>query len=114
MILLLKTANGHQEIQDLNNRYIQDNSSLNCLTLAESFRRLAALANLGFGNPIEAICDTISNSLGPKLPVGSGSLYVSVLTTGVACGLGGGCEDTAASYDGSTGAFVVVAAGTLE
>ena len=63
---------------------------------------------------MEAICETNSNSLGPKLPVGSGSLYVSVVTVGVGCGLGGGCEDTAASYDGSTGAFVVIAAGTLE
>ena len=99
------------------------------LTLDESLKCLIALATLGVGNPIEAICFTVVESLGLKLAVGSGSVYWSGLATAavaavvvavvvLVCGLGGSlggcCEDMAASYDGNTEAVVVTTAGTLE
>lgn len=86
------------------------------LTLEESSKCLIALATLGGGNPMEAICFTVVKSLVLKLAVGSGSVYRSGLgTVAVAvaavvvvvavvvlvCGLGGseggGCVEMAAS-----------------
>ena len=88
------------------------------LTLEESSKCLIALATLGDGNPMEAICFTVLKSLVLKLAVGSGSVYRSGLATVavavavaavvvvvavvvLVCGLGGseggGCVEMAAS-----------------